>query len=152
MVLPSSANVIGFSDQGITIASTPDRGVIIDTSLSAVTTVDSVQTALDGGVYMPGTVIDIKVRFTDEIFVTGVPTLWLNTISNAIYSSGHATDTLIFRYTTTMHDNVSLDWTLYPSTDSAIVCLDLCSISNRNQVLVDARFVGGAKNIEALSP
>ena len=152
VVSPCSAHETGFSDQGITIASTADEGVTIDTSLSAVTTVDSVQTALDGGVYLPGTVVDIQVKFTDEVFVSGVPTLWLNTISNAVYTSGHATDTLSFKYTTSAYDNDSLDWALSSPTDSAIVCLDLCSISNRNQVLVDARFVGGTKDIEALSP
>ena len=40
-------------------------------SLSAVTTVDSIQTALDGAVCMPGTIADIQVKFTDKVFARG---------------------------------------------------------------------------------
>ena len=72
------------------MASTADRGVTIDSSLSAMITVDLIQTASHGGVYLPGTVVDVQVKFTDEVLVLGVPTMWLNTISNAVYSSGHA--------------------------------------------------------------
>ena len=127
VVSPCSAHETGFTDQVITMAFTADRGVTIDTSPSAATTVDSIQTALDEGVYLPGTVVDIQVKFTDEVLVSGVPTLWLNTISNAVYSSGHVKDTLSFKCTTTEHDNDPLDWALSSPTDSATVCLDLCS-------------------------
>ena len=90
-------------------------------SLSAVTTVDLIQTALDSGVYLPGTVVDIQVKFTDEVLVSGAPTLWLNTISNAVYSWGHATDTPSSEYTTSVYDNDSLDWALSSPTAPATI-------------------------------
>ena len=90
-------------------------------SLSAVTTVDSVQTALDSGVDLHWTVADFQVKFIDEVFVSGVPTLWLNTISNAVYSRGHATDTLSFKCTTSVYDNDSFDWALSSPTVPATI-------------------------------
>ena len=71
MVSLCSTHETGFSDQGITMASTAGRGVTIGKSLSAVTTVDLIQTASHGGVYLHWTVVDIQVKCTDEVLVGG---------------------------------------------------------------------------------
>ncbi|KAL3786858.1 hypothetical protein HJC23_013779 [Cyclotella cryptica] len=142
----------GFSDYGITIASSPESGVAINTSLSPITTVNTVEVSLSAGTYTAGTIVDIKVEFSDDVFVFGLPTLRMNTNSSAVYVTGNSTDTLSFRYTTTIDDTVPLlDWALYASTNSAIMCWDDCNIVNANDVEIDARFVGGDKDVDSIS-
>ena len=143
---------LGFSNQGIAIASVPDRGVYIDTSLSSTTTVDSIRTALGAGVYSPGTIIEIDIIFTDAVFVSGLPALSLNTNSDAVYSSGNGTNIISFQYVTEGDRVSELDWALDDSTDSPVVCVGGCSIVNGNGVDIDVRFVGGIRDIEPLSP
>ena len=124
----------------------------IDTSFSPTTTVESIRTTLDAEVYSPGTIVEIDVTFTDEVFILGLPTLWLNTYSEAVYSSGNGTNVISFQYITG-DDRVSqLDWALYDSSDSPVMCLSGCSIVNGNGVNVDARFIGGIEDIEPLAP
>ncbi len=58
----------------------------------------------DSGLYAIGSPIDIIVKFTDSVDVTGVPRLRLNLAGTryAYYISGSGSDELLFRYTVTL--------------------------------------------------
>jgi hypothetical protein len=113
----------------------------------------SVEISAAEGTYTAGEVLDFQVKFSDQVFVTGMPTLLLNIDNQANYSSGHETDTLIFRYISTKDDVIDrLDWVLDPSTDSAIVCTDDCSIQNANGVDADARFHDSINEVALVQP
>lgn len=82
-----------------------NRNLVIDTA-PVITNVS----ALDpDGIYVPGQTLSIEVRFTEDVVVTGTPTLILETNgiagaqtgsdAEAIYTSGSGTNTLLFLYT-----------------------------------------------------
>lgn len=56
-------------------------------------------TTTPSGFYPASTIIDITVKFTETVNVTGNPLLNLNNTVNVNYLSGSGTDTLTFRYT-----------------------------------------------------
>ncbi len=56
-------------------------------------------TTTPSGFYPASTIIDISVKFTETVNVTGNPLLNLNNTVNVNYLSGSGTDTLTFRYT-----------------------------------------------------
>ena len=58
-----------------------------------------VSTPTVSGYYPATTVIDIEVKFTETVDVTGTPRLRLNNLVYVNYLSGTGTDTLLFRYT-----------------------------------------------------
>ena len=82
------------------IASTStDNSVAYDTTIPTVTGVTS-NTA--NGTYGAGTVIDVRVSFSETVNVTGTPQLLLETGTtdrNATYASGSGSTTLVFNYT-----------------------------------------------------
>ena len=133
----------GFSELGTPIAESLDSGVTIDTSNAPPTKVVSATTLKDARLYGVGEVVDIQVKFTDQVYLSGamVPALFLNTGNFAPYYAGEETDTLTFRYTST-HDDVTpnLDWALVLGTDSPISCAGLCVIENGNGIAVDTQF------------
>jgi len=59
------------------------------------------------GSYATGAVIDVTVRFTKPVTVTGTPQLALNSGGTASYLSGSGTDTLTFRYTVAAAQNAA---------------------------------------------
>ena len=67
-------------------------------------------TATDGS-YAAGDVIELSVRFSLTVWVSGTPQLVLNTggplPAMAYYSSGSGTDTLTFQYTVAAGDTAS---------------------------------------------
>ena len=69
--------------------------------------VDRLTSPNTDGFYIPGDVLVIQVEFSEEVHVTGVPTLTLETgatDSVALYTSGTGTETLAFTYTVAAGD------------------------------------------------
>lgn len=86
------------------ITSVPNTWTITDGGLDAcsVPTVTSVTSSTTNGSYKVGDVITIQVVFDDVVYVTGTPQLTLETgATDAVvnYSSGSASNTLVFLYT-----------------------------------------------------
>jgi len=146
--------ITGFSEQGIQIATSPETGVTIDTSMAPVTTVVSTTTPTPAGTYGVGEIIDIILSFTDQVFLPGaMPTLLLNTGNFASYYSGQDTDTLTFRFISKESDLTSkFDWALDPATSSALVCSVTCSIENANGIGVDIRFRDSENDSSLVEP
>jgi hypothetical protein len=76
---------------------------MLDTTSPEVT---GLSTARPDGVYAEGRVIGIQVRFTEPVYVTGQPSLELNTTPRRIatYAGGNGTNTLLFNYTVAVGD------------------------------------------------
>jgi hypothetical protein len=95
-----SAGVAQDSAGNWNIASTStDNSVAYDTTAPTVTDVTS-ETA--NGTYGVGTVIDVRVTFSETVSVTGTPQLLLETGTtdrNATYASRSGSTTLVFNYT-----------------------------------------------------
>src|SRR6202043_1616421 len=81
---------------------TTTRTFVYDTAAPTVTNVSS--TKADGA-YPSGPSIPITVTFSENVTVTGTPTLALNSGGTASYSSGSGGSTLTFNYTTAAGDN-----------------------------------------------
>ncbi|MBK8396633.1 MAG: hypothetical protein IPL26_15540 [Leptospiraceae bacterium] len=62
-------------------------------------------TATVSSYYPATTVIDINVKFTESVEVTGFPRLRLNNLVDVNYLSGSGSDTLVFRYTVQAGNN-----------------------------------------------
>src|SRR5207253_2251663 len=75
---------------------TTTRTFVYDTTAPTVTNVTS--TKADGA-YPFGTLIPVTVTFSENVTVTGSPTLVLNSGGTATYNSGSGTSTLTFNYT-----------------------------------------------------
>ncbi|MCO4753303.1 MAG: hypothetical protein KC478_02420, partial [Bacteriovoracaceae bacterium] len=88
-----------------------DKDIIIDGSTP---TVVEVKTSKADGAYTTSEEIDILVVFDEIVYVTGTPqiTLETGTVDRVVnYSSGSASDTLVFRYTVAASDiNLDLDY------------------------------------------
>lgn len=75
------------------------RNLVIDSTLPGVTGVSSLEA---DGTYGPASVLHVRVTFSENVFVTGVPRLTLETgTTDAVvsYASGSGTPTLTFTYT-----------------------------------------------------
>jgi hypothetical protein len=72
-------------------------------------TVSNVTSSLPNGVYASGQAIPIEITFREPVFVTGTPTLLLNTTPQrtATYLSGSGTTTLTFRYVVVAGDTAA---------------------------------------------
>ena len=73
-----------------------NKNIVIDAISPTVTNVTS---AKPNGLYIAGEIIDITVKFSKPVDVSGTPLLALNSGGTASYFSGSGTDTLTFRYT-----------------------------------------------------
>jgi hypothetical protein len=94
--------------------------VVVD---NAVPTVAAISSASSNGTFSVGTTVNIAVRFSENVAVTGVPTLALNvtnagTSKVATYSSGSGTNTLNFTYTIVAGDTTSGSSIDYTSTSA----------------------------------
>lgn len=80
--------------------------ITIDT---ASPTISNVTSNTPSGAYTVGTVIDVRVTFTENVTVTGTPVLALNTTParNATYASGSGSNTLVFNYTIAATDTTA---------------------------------------------
>ncbi|OQR82123.1 hypothetical protein THRCLA_23240, partial [Thraustotheca clavata] len=86
-------------------------------------------TTTPNGTYAEGQVIQILVQFTLSVTVTGIPTLLLNVPTNALYTSGSRTTTLIFTYTVRAGD---ITPTLEVASNYALTITGTQSISDVN--------------------
>ena len=81
----------------------PDAsGASVTVTNSSLPMVSTVSTSKADGAYKAGETIDISVKFSAAVTVTGTPTLTLETGSSdqaVNYTSGSGSDTLVFRYT-----------------------------------------------------
>ena len=94
--------------------------VVVD---NAAPTVAAISSASSNGTFSVGTTVNIAVRFSENVAVTGVPTLALNvtnagTSKVATYSSGSGTNTLNFAYTIVAGDTTSGSSIDYTSTSA----------------------------------
>lgn len=103
-----------------------NRNLVIDTAPVITNVIDVTD---PDGIYVPGNTLSIEVQFTEDVVVTGTPTLILETNgiigaqagsdAEAIYTSGSGTNTLLFLYTIGA-DQTSVDLN-YASTLSLIL-------------------------------
>ncbi len=93
-----------------------NKALVVD---GVVPTVTNVTSNLVNGTYGPGTLIDVRVTFSENVTVSGTPQITLKTNAAdrpASYSSGSGSNTLVFYYTTQSGDSTGdLD---YVSTSS----------------------------------
>src|SRR2546423_9520011 len=116
---------------------TTTRTFVYDTTAPTVTNVTS--TKADGA-YPSGTLIPITVTFSENVTVTGTPTLALNSGGTASYSSGSGTSTLTFAYTTAGGDNTAdLD---YSATNSLALSGSTTKDSTTNNATLTLPTVG----------
>ena len=80
------------------------RTFVYDTTAPTVTNVTSTKA---DGTYPAGTSIPVTVTFSENVTVTGSPTLALNSGGTATYSSGSGSATLTFAYTTAGGENTA---------------------------------------------
>ena len=114
------AFVIGYTDiagnAGSQVTSVTDStAVTVDTTAPTVnTTVHSITSTKSDGSYKAGVEIDITVKFSETVTVSGTPQLTLETgTSDAVvnFYGGSGTDTLTFRYTVGAgHTSADLDY------------------------------------------
>ncbi len=86
------------------------RTILIDTESPTVAVAGVSSTAPDGTYYLGGPVVPITVTFSEPVYVTGVPTLGLNSASGrvATYIAGSGTNTLTFNYVVQVGDDTGL--------------------------------------------
>ncbi|WP_232628224.1 FG-GAP-like repeat-containing protein [Methylobacterium sp. Leaf118] len=77
-------------------------GFVIDGEVATV-----VGRSATAGTFGVGRTIDLSLRFSEEVFVNGVPELALNTGGTATYVSGSSTNTLVFRTTVAAGQNAA---------------------------------------------
>ncbi|WP_127495023.1 S-layer homology domain-containing protein [Paenibacillus glycanilyticus] len=121
--------------------------VLVDTTAPAVARVD----VPAGGSYKSGSTLDFTVHYSENVAVTGTPTLPVTIGSSTVqaaYVSGTGTNALLFRYTV-LSGQVDLDGievgsvlalnggTLKDESDNAAV-LTLAAVDDTSEVLVDA--------------
>lgn len=119
--------------------------IAIDTVAPTITTVTS---AKNNGSYRAGELIDIEVTFSEDITVTGTPTLLLNTTPTsrqALYISGSGGNILTFRYTVLATDtSADLD---YNSVNALAIAAATLQDSAGNNTTLTLPTVGGANSI-----
>src|SRR6056300_1254243 len=82
----------------VRVSETNNLNVTSQVKISAqapyIRTIDGIE-----GIYQPGDEIQLEVRFSEAVSVSGTPTLLLSNGARASYVSGTGTDTLMFSYT-----------------------------------------------------
>src|SRR5207244_7166249 len=97
------------------------------------------------GAYPSGTSIPITVTFSENVTVTGSPTIALNSGGTATYSSGSGGTTLTFAYTTAGGENTAdLDYT---ATTSLALAGGTIKDAATNNATLTLPAVGGASSI-----
>ncbi|MFH0776978.1 MAG: hypothetical protein V1936_05230 [Patescibacteria group bacterium] len=82
-------------DQGSATAEIANN---VRVSANIIPVVRNVTSSLMDGAYWIGSIIPIQITFSGNVYVTGTPTLALNSDGTAFYKSGSGTDTLTFNY------------------------------------------------------
>src|SRR6202011_3340774 len=121
---------------------TTTRTFVYDTAAPTVTNVTSTK---PDGAYPVGTLIPVTVTFSENVIVTGSPTLALNSGGTATYNSGSGTATLTFNYTVGAGDNsADLD---YSATNSLVLSGGTIKDAATNNATLTSPTVGGANSI-----
>ncbi len=121
---------------------TTTRTFVYDT---AAPTVSNVSSTKADGAYPAGTLIPITVTFSENVTVTGTPTLALNSGGTASYSSGSGSNVLTFNYTTAGGENTAdLD---YSATNSLALSGGTIKDAATNNATLTLPAVGGANSI-----
>jgi gliding motility-associated-like protein len=83
-----------------------NKNIVVDTQIP---TIAGVSSSVANGAYKAGVVIPITVSFTENVYVTGAPTLSLSAGSpaSASYASGSGTNVLTFNYTIAAGQTIS---------------------------------------------
>ncbi|MFX1557910.1 MAG: Ig-like domain-containing protein, partial [Promethearchaeota archaeon] len=82
-----------------------NKEIVIDTSYPVIINVSTPQS---NGAYTVGEIIDIEITFSENVYVTGIPQLTLETGTGGAvvnYAGGTGTDILTFRYIVAAGDN-----------------------------------------------
>jgi len=117
------------------VGNTDSQLVTIDTS---VVTVTSVTYPVDDGTLMAGETVILTVNFSENVTVTGAPTLSLDSGGTATFSGGSGTSALTFSYTVAGGQNTS---------DLAVTAFNLPGIASvRDAAANDADVSGAATN------
>ena len=116
----STISIVSSGDPASTVLAEPgSAGSLSNSSLVRIDalrpTVESVYAPAGDGTYGVGGQVDIAARFSENVTVAGTPVITLRAgpaDRDAVYRSGNATDTLVFRYTVQPGDVASrLDYT-----------------------------------------
>lgn len=113
--------------------------MVVDPTYTYMTTIQSLSADAPAGEYGSYQVIVLTVSFSDEVSVDGLPTLHLNTGTQAEFLGGSATSQLSFVYVV-QDDDYSANLDKFD--DASLVCADPCSIINYNSVAVDISMAG----------
>lgn len=99
-------NVVTTDTAGNQSTSPCSGAMLIDTTAPTITNVTS---ATANGSYRVGSIIDVRITFSEIVNVQGSPTIALNTTParTATYSGGSGSTTLVFSYTVQAGDNVA---------------------------------------------
>ena len=121
---------------------TTTRTFVYDTTSPTVTNVTSTK---PDGAYPAGTLIPITVTFSENVTVTGAPTIALNSGGTATYTSGSGGATLTFDYTVGAGENSpDLDYT---ATNSLALAGGTIKDAATNNATLTLPAVGGANSI-----
>ena len=121
---------------------TADRTFVFDSAAPTVTNVTSTKA---NGIYPVGTLIPVTVTFSENVDVTGNPSIALNSGGSASYSSGTGSATLTFNYTVGATDNsADLD---YSATTSLALAGGTIKDAAANNATLTLPTVGGASSI-----
>lgn len=98
--------VVSIDTAGNTSTSACSSALTIDTASPTITNVTSNKA---NGSYTVGEIVDVRITFSENVFVTGTPLLALNTTPprSASYVSGSSTNVLVFNYTVQATDTAS---------------------------------------------
>src|SRR4029077_7728717 len=121
---------------------TTTRTFVYDTTAPTVTNVSS---STPDGVYSAGQAVTITMAFSENVAVTGSPTLTLNTGATASYSGGSGGSTLSFTYNIAGGENTAdLD---YATVNSLALSGGTIKDAATNNATLTLPAVGGASSI-----
>src|SRR5207237_1518878 len=95
---PATQSDTGGHHAGLSVTAPNPPGVLVDTTAPAISSV----TGPANGSYRTGQTLDFTVNYSENVTVTGTPTIGLTigaTARTASYLSGSGTGVLVFRHT-----------------------------------------------------
>lgn len=142
--------VVSIDTAGNTSTSACSSALTIDTTSPTITNVTSNKA---NGSYTVGEIVDVRITFSENVFVTGTPLLALNTTPqrSASYVSGSATNVLVFNYTVQATDTAS-DLNYLATTSLTVASASIRDAASNSAVLTlpaigAAGYLGANKNI-----
>ncbi|OFX29031.1 MAG: hypothetical protein A2W92_05345, partial [Bacteroidetes bacterium GWA2_42_15] len=118
------------------------KNIVID---GIAPTVSSVSSSTENGTYKTGDIVAVTVTFSENVTITGTPTIALNSSGTASYASGSGTATLTFNYTVVAgHSSTDLD---YSATNSLALNSGTIKDAAGNNATLTLPTVGGASSL-----